>query len=283
MKKHWHARLTALFLVWLSMGFGSLAMAKENSIVVEAAQYPVSENGAYTSMEEVAVYLAAYHHLPANFVTKRQAEALGWNNRLGNLDEVSPGSSIGGDHFGNYENVLPSAKNRKWTECDIHYHGGYRGGERIAFSNDALIYFSDDHYNTFTQVQVVAGEGKAPKKENAVKVKKNGKYTSVKEVAAYLHKYGKLPSNYLTKAEAKKLGWSNKKDNLGNVAPDCAIGGDSFQNREKLLPEKKGRSWAECDVGSHNGKRGKERIVYSSDGLIYYSPDNHKSFTQLYD
>ena len=75
---------------------------------------------------------------------------------------------------------------------------------------------------------------------------------------------------------------SNQKNNLDKVAPGCAIGGDEFQNRERLLPDKKGRAWYECDVNTVDGKRGQERVVYSSDGLIYYSPDNHKSFTRLY-
>lgn len=58
--------------------------------------------------------------------------------------------SIGGDHFGNYEGQLPEAKGRSYKECDIDYEGGYRGGIRIIFSNDGLIYYTDDHYNTFT-------------------------------------------------------------------------------------------------------------------------------------
>ena len=73
----------------------------------------------------------------------------------------------------------------------------------------------------------------------------------------------------------------NKKDNLGDLMPGCAIGGDEFQNREKLLPNKKGRTWYECDVNVKNGHRGKERICYSSDGLMYYTPDKYKSFTEL--
>ena len=67
---------------------------------------------------------------------------------------MAEGCSIGGDRFGNYEGSLPSAKGRTWTECDIGYDGGYRGGERIVFSNDGLIYYTDDHYATFDEIEV---------------------------------------------------------------------------------------------------------------------------------
>ena len=258
------------------------AFAAAKSVQVSAAEYPVERSGWYSTMEEVAVYLHTYGELPGNFLTKNEAERLGWDNRKGNLDEVAPGCSIGGNRFGNYEGALPDAKGRKWTECDINYTGGYRGGERIVFSNDGLIYYSRDHYNNFVLIEVVEDAPAAPQASSGVKVEKNGQYTSRDEVAAYLHAYGVLPSNYLTRSEAKALGWTNKKDNLGKVAPGCAIGGGGFQNREKQLPQAKGRSWYECDVNTKNGKRGKERVVYSNDGLIYYTPDNHKTFTKLY-
>lgn len=107
------------------------------------------ESGEYTSKEEVAAYINAYGRLPSNYITKNEAKSLGWDSSKGNLDEVAPGKSIGGDRFGNYEELLPEAKGRKWTECDVNYAGGYRGGERIVFSNDGLIYYSADHYENF--------------------------------------------------------------------------------------------------------------------------------------
>ncbi|MGN1069057.1 MAG: ribonuclease domain-containing protein [Candidatus Fimadaptatus sp.] len=57
--------------------------------------------------------------------------------------------SIGGDRFGNREGLLPDARGRQYYECDVNYDGGYRGGERIVFSSDGLIYYTCDHYNTF--------------------------------------------------------------------------------------------------------------------------------------
>lgn len=114
----------------------------------------VVETGSYISTEEVALYIQTYQKLPANFITKAEAEKLGWISSKGNLDEVAPGKSIGGNRFGNYEGLLPSAKGRVWTECDINYKGGLRGAERLVFSNDGLIYYTKDHYETFEQVHM---------------------------------------------------------------------------------------------------------------------------------
>lgn len=111
--------------------------------------FELDEDGWYSSKEEVALYIHTFGHLPENYITKNEARDLGWDNKKGNLDEVAPGMSIGGDKFGNYEGLLPDAKGRKYYECDIDYEGGYRGAKRIIFSNDGLIYYTEDHYSSF--------------------------------------------------------------------------------------------------------------------------------------
>lgn len=118
--------------------------------------------------------------------------------------------------------------------------------------------------------------------EVEVGVVEDGTYTSKEEVAAYLHQYGELPSNFITKKEAKALGWVNTEGNLAEVAPGKSIGGDYFGNYEGLLPEDEDRDYYECDINSVDGNRGAERIVYSNDGLIYYTPDHYESFELLY-
>lgn len=117
-----------------------------------AEKISVEKNGSYTTPEDVAEYIHTFGTLPKNFITKSEAKALGWDNSKGNLWDVAEGKSIGGDYFGNYEGLLPSAGGRKYTECDVNYSGGYRGSERIIFSNDGLIYYTNDHYKTFTQL-----------------------------------------------------------------------------------------------------------------------------------
>ncbi len=108
----------------------------------------VEEDGAYTSKEDVAQYLYLYGHLPSNFITKKEAEKLGWKG--GSLEAFAPGMCIGGSRFGNYEGLLPEKEGRFYTECDIDTLGAdKRGAKRIVFSNDGLIYYTEDHYNSF--------------------------------------------------------------------------------------------------------------------------------------
>ncbi|MEG2677274.1 MAG: ribonuclease domain-containing protein [Oscillospiraceae bacterium] len=125
--------------------------------VVDAAEdapdsAEIDKLGEYTTKDEVALYIHTYGELPNNFITKKEAEKLGWDSSAGNLDEVAPGKSIGGSRFGNYDKQLPEKKGRSWKECDINYHGGYRGAERILFSNDGLVFYTDNHYKTFEQL-----------------------------------------------------------------------------------------------------------------------------------
>ena len=115
----------------------------------EGAEPAIAENGYYTTKEDVALYLYTYGHLPDNFITKKEAEALGWSG--GGLDDYAYGYCIGGNRFGNYEGLLPEANGRTYTECDIDtMHASKRGAKRIVFSNDGLIYYTDDHYESFT-------------------------------------------------------------------------------------------------------------------------------------
>ena len=109
-------------------------------------------------------------------------------------------------------------------------------------------------------------------------IDEDGSYTSKDDVALYLHTYGKLPSNFITKKEAKELGWSG--GSLEDYAPGKCIGGDRFGNYEGNLPE---GSYHECDIDTLGASgRGAKRIVYSDDGRIYYTEDHYESFEQLY-
>ena len=117
--------------------------------VADETEPSISEDGTYTTKEEVAEYINLYGHLPSNFITKKEAKNLGWVSSEGNLNEVAPGMSIGGDYFGNYEGLLPEAEDRDYYECDIDFDGTYRNEKRIVFSNDGLVYYTEDHYESF--------------------------------------------------------------------------------------------------------------------------------------
>ena len=104
-------------------------------------------------------------------------------------------------------------------------------------------------------------------------------YTTKEDVALYIHTYGCLPDNFMTKSEARKLGWEG--GSLEDYAPGMCIGGDRFGNYEGLLPED--RDYTECDIDTlGKSSRGAKRIVFSDDGLIYYTEDHYESFELLY-
>lgn len=110
-------------------------------------------------------------------------------------------------------------------------------------------------------------------------IDEKGSYTSKEDVALYIHTYGKLPGNFITKAEAQKLGWPG--GSLENYAKGKCIGGDKFGNAEGLLP--KGEQYYECDIDTLGAKsRGAKRLVFTKSGRIYYTEDHYESFTQLY-
>ena len=110
---------------------------------------------------------------------------------------------------------------------------------------------------------------------------KDGSYTTKEDVALYLCIYGELPDNFITKKEAGELGWAG--GSLEPYAPGMCIGGDRFGNYEGLLPDKEGRTFKECDIDTLGAEdRGPKRIVFSSDGLIYYTGDHYLSFELLY-
>lgn len=123
--------------------------AEPNAQEAQTQEAPaIEEDGTYTTKEDVARYIHTYGHLPENFITKKQAQALGWEG--GSLEPYAPGKCIGGSRFGNYEGTLPEKDGRTYTECDIDTLGAEkRGGKRIVFSNDGLIYYTEDHYETF--------------------------------------------------------------------------------------------------------------------------------------
>ena len=109
----------------------------------------IDSDGWYYSKDDVALYIHTYGKLPSNFITKDEAEKLGWTG--GSVQKYKKGAAIGGTYFGNYEGLLPKKNGRKYYECDIDTDGkSSRGAKRIIYSNDGLIYYTYDHYETFT-------------------------------------------------------------------------------------------------------------------------------------
>lgn len=152
MKTIWENKYFRLFAVLL-LSIGLLCGCGADDVaIIDTERTTLAEDESYTSPDDVAEYLHFYGHLPDNFITKNEARDLGWDSQAGNLDEVAPGMSIGGDTFGNREGLLPKADGRKYYECDVNYEGGYRGEERIVYSNDGLIFYTEDHYKSFEKL-----------------------------------------------------------------------------------------------------------------------------------
>ena len=120
-----------------------------NSLVYQEEE---EQTGPITDPQGIADYIFEHGELPPNFITKAEAQALGWDSSYNYVGDVAPGKSIGGDRFGNYEGLLPSKKGRTWYEADCYYEGKKRNAHRILYSNDGLVYYTDDHYESFTQM-----------------------------------------------------------------------------------------------------------------------------------
>ena len=148
-KKNLSFIILSLIIISITFLGCSFKITQETAI---SEKITLSEDEFYTSKDNVSLFIHTYNKLPSNFIKKKDAINLGWINSEGNLWDITDNMSIGGDSFGNRENLLPYKKDRKWYECDIEYNGGYRNSERIVFSNDGLIYYTNNHYESFEQL-----------------------------------------------------------------------------------------------------------------------------------
>ena len=114
---------------------------------------PKQKSGPITDPQGIVDYLDQYGELPDNFITKNEAQDLGWDSSENYVGDVAPGKSIGGDRFGNYEGLLPKKSGRQYYEVDCYYEGKKRNACRVVYSNDGLYFYTDDHYETFTELK----------------------------------------------------------------------------------------------------------------------------------
>ena len=123
---------------------------EEAAVAITPSPVP---SGPIIDPQSITDWLFAHDFtLPDNFITKQEAQALGWNSRYNKLSDVAPGKSIGGDRVGNYDGKLPTARGRRYYECDCWYIRGSRNACRLVYSNDGLVFYTEDHYNTFTRM-----------------------------------------------------------------------------------------------------------------------------------
>ena len=129
---------------------GSVSAGLFDFLGLGSSDVSVVEDGEYITVDEVSAYIKEFHKLPSNFITKKEAQALGWHG--GPLKEYAPGKSIGGDTFTNRQHILPDSDD-KYIECDINANGTSRGAERIVYnSGNFKVYYTPDHYDSFVEV-----------------------------------------------------------------------------------------------------------------------------------
>ena len=121
--------------------------------LLPTAQETAGAAAAITEPQAIVNYLAAHDgELPDNFITKAEAQALGWDSAKNDVSDVAPGKSIGGDRFGNYEGLLPKASGRQYHEADCYYTEGARNACRLVYSTDGLYFYTEDHYESFEEM-----------------------------------------------------------------------------------------------------------------------------------
>ncbi|MBL8692181.1 MAG: hypothetical protein JNL04_23950 [Rhodospirillaceae bacterium] len=137
--------LTALVFLLLA---GTQAWARGESLEQFARSLGLRDVAGFVETIET---LDRDRRLPQRYVTKDQAERLGWRPGM-DLRKVAPGKSIGGDRFGNREGLLPLAAGRRFFEADLDYAGGSRGARRLVWSSDGHRWVTLDHYKSFREV-----------------------------------------------------------------------------------------------------------------------------------
>ena len=156
--------LLAAILLLSSCTASALETAKKNKNKNKTTATPVvtetptavpevtATPGPMDEAQKLADYIFEHGELPENFITKKEAQARGWQDQYRYVGDIEPGLCIGGDYFGNYERKLPVVKGRKYYEADCFYQGGPRNEYRIIYSTDGHVWFTGDHYETFVEL-----------------------------------------------------------------------------------------------------------------------------------
>ena len=138
----------AIFIIGIFAGLTVLSSTNLDKVSINKTD--ISEDGQYCTVNEVAAYIKEYHKLPSNYITKNEAQSLGWHG--GPLKKYAPGKSIGGDTFTNRQGILHKSSD-KYIECDINANGTSRGAERIVYNTGTFqVYYTSDHYNSFVEL-----------------------------------------------------------------------------------------------------------------------------------
>ncbi len=135
----------------------SSSVIESSSANAKSIYEAVEESGLYTTKDSVAAYLCKFDKLPANYVGKDEGIAL-YESETGKTFDgwsFNPwkiiGVMIGGDKFGNNEGLLPKGT---YHEADVDYFNDSRGNKRLVYASDCVIYYTSNHYKSFTQLDI---------------------------------------------------------------------------------------------------------------------------------
>ena len=273
--KKWKSLLMIPFLcaaLVLSTGCGG-----KSSGSVEQTELPVVEE----SVEEQETQENQSSDNTDDQPDEEEADASsGDENGWGEDVDTTDGETYGDD---TYSDENEDENQQEWNASDDSEE--YSGDDSYSVADDNEGGDADPEDSGYSEEENRSGSGSENRdygeeyQGSGGEISENGVYTTKEDVSLYLHTYGRLPNNFMTKKEAQKLGWT--KGSLEKYAPGMCIGGDRFGNYEKILPK---GSYHECDINTlGKDSRGAERLVFSEDGRIYYTADHYRSFTLLYE
>ncbi|MBQ2561031.1 MAG: hypothetical protein II565_10675 [Fibrobacter sp.] len=156
---------TALFVACTATGDAVRSDEDNSSTISWLSIYDaVEESGLYTTKDSVAAYLCKFDKLPANYVGKDKGIAL-YESKTGNAFSkwnFNPWTTInvmvGGDNFDNFasspDNYHETLPEGSYHEADVEYSAKNRGTKRLVYQPDCVIYYTADHYETFTRMEV---------------------------------------------------------------------------------------------------------------------------------
>ena len=136
----------------------------QDSIYYASIYEAIQESGKYTTRDSVAAYLCKFDKLPGNYVSKNEGQKL-YESKTGETFEkwnfnpwTTIGVMIGGDKFSNYasnaSNYHATLPEGSYHEADVDYSAKNRGTKRLVYQSDCVIYYTADHYETFSKLEI---------------------------------------------------------------------------------------------------------------------------------
>ncbi len=257
-----------------------------------APRTPMDVDGSFTTPEDVALYVDTFGELPSNFITEEEAMDLGYDPDEENLWDVTDEKSIGGDEFDpDGHDALPNGEDRTYFTADLNFEGGSRPDERLVYSDDGLVFYTDDLYGSFEQLFGTPEHPPLDPDEH---------YTRRDDVALYIRTFGKLPPNYFIRYEndlnlyERTYGYlPDRYDDFDlfnqltelrrEYGEDSYYGYWHFSNHAGQLPDFTMFYIADTNIGGAGHSRGNDRFVFSpEERIVYYTPDHFETYELWY-